>query len=118
MTANTAEAVRDLYARLLHAWNGRDAEAFAALFAADGGLIGFDGSQAFGAEVLEHLRPIFADHPTAACVAKVREVRDLGPDNAILRAIVGMVPPGQQSVNPATNAKVYQLHPRSDQVSG
>jgi len=96
--------VRDLYARLLDAWNRRNAQDYAALFAEDGSLIGFDGSQATGPEVLNHLTPIFADHPTAAYVAKVREVRPLGPGAAVLRAIVGMIPPGQSKLNPAVNA--------------
>ena len=47
---------------------------------------------------------IFADHPTATYVGKVREVRILGRDVIMLRAIVGMVPPGQDELNPAVNA--------------
>jgi uncharacterized protein (TIGR02246 family) len=106
MTVNSGEAAaRDVYARLLDAWNRRDAEDYAALFADDGAMIGFDGSQASGgAQVLEHLRPIFADHPTAAYVAKVRAIRSLCPDAVMLRAIVGMVPPGKHDLNPDTNA--------------
>jgi uncharacterized protein (TIGR02246 family) len=72
-------AVRDLYARLLNAWNQRSAHDYAALFAEDGALIGFDGSQAAGPEILHQLASIFADHRTAAYVAKVRDVRPLGP---------------------------------------
>jgi hypothetical protein len=34
----------------------------------------------------------------------VREVRLLGPGTALLRAVAGMVPPGQTRVNPAVNA--------------
>ncbi|PWU59729.1 DUF4440 domain-containing protein [Micromonospora globispora] len=97
-------AVRDLYARLLDGWNRRSAQDMAALFASDGCLIGFDGSVATGTEIVEHLAPIFADHPTAAYVAKVRGVRLLGPTTALLRAIVGMIPPGAGDVNPAANA--------------
>jgi hypothetical protein len=59
-------AVRSLYTRLLQAWNERDADNYAALFTFDGTMIGFDGSQAQGAQILDHLRPIFEDHPTAA----------------------------------------------------
>jgi uncharacterized protein (TIGR02246 family) len=95
---------RELYARLLEAWNARDPDAFAALFAPDGSMIGFDGSEVAAAEIGEHLGPIFADHPTAAYFAKVRGVRELGPDRALVRAIVGMVPPGSDQLNPATNA--------------
>jgi uncharacterized protein (TIGR02246 family) len=96
-------AVRDLYKRLLRAWNDRNAEDYAALFAADGVMIGFDGSQASGAEITDHLGPIFTDHPTAAFVAKVRDIRFLGPGSVMLRAIAGMVPPGQDQLNPAVN---------------
>jgi uncharacterized protein (TIGR02246 family) len=97
-------AARDLYARLLDAWNAHDADAFAALFAADGVSIGFDGSQATGDEIREHLAAVFGDHETAAYIARVREVRDVGADVVLLRAIVGMVPPGGDAVNPDANA--------------
>src|SRR3954468_2734196 len=96
-------AVRELYTRLLRAWNDRNAEDYAALFAADGAMIGFDGSQASGAEIADHLRPIFTDHPTAAFVAKVRDIRFLGPGSVMLRAIAGMVPPGKDRLNPEVN---------------
>ena|SRR5690349_521400 len=113
MVAMTDGDVRDLYARLLGAWNGRDAEAFAALFADDGAMIGFDGSQAAGREIREHLQPIFANHPTAAYVAHVREVRALAPGVALLRAAAGMVPPGADDLNPAVNTLQTLLAARS-----
>jgi uncharacterized protein (TIGR02246 family) len=75
MEADPQAVARDRYARLIDAWNRRDADAFAALFAADGVSIGFDGSQAVGDEIREHLRGVFGDHPTAPYIAKVREVR-------------------------------------------
>ena len=95
--------VRDLYSRLLDAWNRRDADAFAELFGDDGAMIGFDGSQAAGPAVRDHLRQVFAGHPTAAYVARVREVRSLAPGVALLRAVAGMVPPGGDDLNPAVN---------------
>lgn len=94
-----------LYQQLLDGWNRRNADDFAALFAADSNMVGFDGSQVNGsAEIAAHLRQIFADHQTAAYVGKIREVRFLTPDVAVLRAVVGMVPPGQSDINPAVNA--------------
>jgi uncharacterized protein (TIGR02246 family) len=93
-------AARDLYARLIDSWNARDAEAFAGLFADDGVSIGFDGSQATGHEIREHLGGVFGDHPTAPYIAKVREVRALGHDSVLLRAIAGMVPPGGRLPEP------------------
>ena len=99
------QAVRALYHDLLAAWNVRDPDAFAALFAEDGTSIGFDGSTMEGQEEIRaHLRQIFADHQTATYVAKVRGVRLLGADVALLRAVAGMVPPGRSEIQPAVNA--------------
>ena len=76
----------------------------ASFFAEDGNLVGFDGSQADGRdEIAGHLAPIFANHPTAAYAAKVREVRLIGRNAALLRAVAGMVPPGASDLNPALN---------------
>ena len=105
-SANPDESfIRDLYHNLLDAWNRRDAAGFAQLFAADGSIVGFDGSAINGRANIEgHLRPIFADHPTATYVSKIREIRFLSVETALLRAVVGMIPPGQHDINPATNA--------------
>ncbi len=96
---------RALYRQVLDGWNKRSANGFAALFTNDGSVVGFDGSMLDGpAEIESALRQIFANHPTAAYVAKVRSVRFLAPDVAVLRAVAGMVPPGQSDLNPAVNA--------------
>lgn len=103
LSSDQAE-VRALYRALLDGWNARDGEAFAAPFAEDGEIIGFDGSEHSGrAEIAAAMGQIFADHMTARYVGKVRRVRLLGPDVAILRAVAGMVPPGQADINPAVN---------------
>jgi len=109
-------AARALYESLLTAWNDRDAEGFAAAFADDGSMVGFDGSQAFGREdVLGHLSPIFQDHPTGRYVAKVTGFRPLGAEHVMLRAIVGMLPPGQSELNPAVNALQALVAERRDE---
>lgn len=98
-------AIRALYQQLLDGWNKRNADAFAILFAENGEVIGFDGSQMTGqGEIALTLRQIFADHITAPYVSKVRHVYLLSFEVAILRAIVGMIPPGQTDLNPAVNA--------------
>jgi uncharacterized protein (TIGR02246 family) len=94
-----------VYRQLLEAWNKRDADAFAALFDEDGSSVGFDGSPMNGrAEIAATLREIFHHHQTAAYVAKVREVRTLGPGVTLVRAVVGMVPPGKSELKPDVNA--------------
>jgi uncharacterized protein (TIGR02246 family) len=97
--------IRTLYQELLDAWNKRSADAMAVLFAEDGDLVGFDGSQFSGrAEIATTLQQIFADHQTPPYVSKVRGVRLLSPEVAVLRAVVGMVPPGQSDLDPNLNA--------------
>jgi uncharacterized protein (TIGR02246 family) len=98
-------AIRALHRQILEGWNARDADAFAAPFAEDGAVIGFDGSQQSGrGEIAATTRCIFADHLTATYVWKVRAVRPLAPGAAYLHAVVGMVPRGQTDLNPAVNA--------------
>ncbi len=105
MQLGDESAIRALYHRLLDAWNQRDAHAYAALIAEDGNLVGFDGSQINGrADIEAEIGRIFADHQTAAYVGKIRKVRYLAEDVALLRAVVGMIPPGQHDLNPAVNA--------------
>ncbi len=94
-----------LYQALLTAWNRRSAADFAALFAEDGCVVGFDGSQMDGrAAILAELSRIFADHRTGAYVGLVRGVQWLAADAALLRAVGGLVPDGQTDLNPAANS--------------
>ena len=110
--------VDELYTDLLAAWNERDAARFGALFAPDGLLVGFDGSQVPAAEVAAHLGPIFGDHPTAAYVAKVRGIRALDGGAALLWAIAGMVPPGAGRLDPALNAvQTVVAEPRDNRLA-
>src|SRR5918994_6030757 len=104
VTTSTDHPIRSLYQEVLIAWNQQDAAGMAAYFEEVGNLVGFDGSQADSrADIEDHLRPIFADHPTAAYVAKVREIRMLSSNVGILRAVVGMIPPGSNDIYAAGN---------------
>ena len=99
------DEISRLYRDLLAAWNERDAAAFAALFADDGHVIGFDGSEMHGRDEIEsELGRIFADHETAAYVAKVRSEQTVTPEVVVLRAVAGMVPRGHADLNPSVNA--------------
>ena len=96
---------RELYRQLLEAWDKRNARDFALLFAPDGNIVGFDGTQVFGqAEIGAHLSEIFSHHQTARYVSIVREVRSLTEGATILSAVAGMVPPGKDDINPELNA--------------
>ena len=104
-TADAASATRELYQRLIEAWNKRNARDYALAFAATGSIVGFDGSQVNGQmEIGAHVSEIFSHHQTAAYVTIVRDVRPITSDVMLLRSNVGMVPPGKDDINPDLNA--------------
>lgn len=97
-------SIESIYQRLINSWNQTDSKAFADMFAKDGNIIGFDGSQANGRdEIYEHLTGIFNDHKPARFATIVEEIRWLNPGVALLRAVAGMVPRGKTEINPQTN---------------
>ena len=99
------EAIQALCRNVWAAWNARDAAAFAAQFAEDAAIIGFDGSEMTGrAAIAATLRQIFTDHITPAYVGKIRSLRLLAPEVALLHALVGMVPPGKTDLDPQLHA--------------
>ena len=105
MGAEAEGAARELYEKLIQAWNKRNARDFALLFASNGSIVGYDGSQVDGQlDVGAHISEIFSHHQTAAYVTIVREVRPISSDVVILRANAGMVPPGKDELNPDRNA--------------
>ncbi len=102
---DAVSATRDLYDRLIEAWNKRNARDYALLFASNGSIVGFDGSQVSGqTEIGGHVSEIFSHHQTASYVTIVRDVRTIASEVTLLRANVGMVPPGKDDINPEMNA--------------
>lgn len=103
--ATDQKGVSNLYRRLIEGWNARDANAMASLLGADALVIGFDGSEMSGpGEVRNELGRIFADHETATYLTKVRSVKPLGADAALLHAVARMVPPDGSEIMPERNA--------------
>lgn len=98
-------AIKELYRAILAGWNSDDAEAFATPFAEDGEVVGFDGSEVPGRGLIaEQMAAVFADHSTGTYVGIVRDVRRLGDDAAVLRAVSGVVPAGENDLKPELNA--------------
>jgi uncharacterized protein (TIGR02246 family) len=104
MATSQRSQLISLYEALIKSWNNRDAKGMAGLYASGGGQIGFDGSQISGAgDIEQHLAPIFRDHPTPKFVFIIRDVKLLGDDVGLLRAIAGMVPRDGTDINPSLN---------------
>ena len=73
------------------------------MFADDGYLVGFDGSEMKGREQIEQsLSTIFADHETGRYVAEVRAERTVSDSVSMLAAITGLVPGGRVRRQPRT----------------
>jgi uncharacterized protein (TIGR02246 family) len=110
-----SDAIEALYRAILAGWNHDDAQAFAAPFADDGEVVGFDGSELRGREAIAAaMAAIFADHATGAYVGIVRSVRPLGDGAALLRAVSGVVPSGATDVKPELNAVQSLVATRRD----
>jgi uncharacterized protein (TIGR02246 family) len=109
------DRIESRYRQLLGAWNRRDAAAFAALFTPDGLAVAFDGSVMSGrAEIASTLASVFLNERTGTYAATVRGVSDIAPGVALLRAIVGMVPPDSFDLNLMINATQSVVYVESD----
>jgi uncharacterized protein (TIGR02246 family) len=112
-------AVRRLYDRLIEGWNAADADAMASVLAAEGLVVGFDGSQMSSREAARsELSRVFQDHATATYVTKERAVRALGEDAGLLHAVAGMVPPGGDAVMQDRNAIQTVIAQRDEEAGG
>jgi uncharacterized protein (TIGR02246 family) len=82
MSASEDE-IRELYRRIIDGWNRASAADFAASFADDGEVVGFDGSQLAGRDAIaEEMGRIFADHATGACVGAVSSASATSPSSS------------------------------------
>src|SRR5262245_51694987 len=95
-------AVRALYRQLLDAWNTGSGEAYAAPFAEDGDLIGFDGTHFKGRqEIAPFHQRLFDTHLKGTrLVGQVTSVRFLSPDVALMHAVGGTVLCGKSVPSP------------------
>ena len=85
-------AVRALYEQLVDGWNDGSGEAFAAPFAEDGDLIGFDGTHLKGRHRIAtfHQRLFGTYLEGTRLVGRVKSVRFVGPDVALVHALGGI----------------------------
>jgi uncharacterized protein (TIGR02246 family) len=97
--------IRALYAAFLDGWNRRSGAAVASGFADAGDMVGYDGTTVSGRlSIASDLRRVFGSHPTATYVGLVRTVRSIGDGVAVLHAHSGMIPPGEDDIDPGLHA--------------
>jgi uncharacterized protein (TIGR02246 family) len=95
-------AVRALYEQLMDGWNRGSGAAFAASFAEDGDLIGFDGTHLKGCEEIAAFhQPLFATYLKGTrLVGRVISVRFPSPTVALMHAVGGTVMRGKSAPAP------------------
>jgi uncharacterized protein (TIGR02246 family) len=100
------DAIRGLYQQAIDGWNAGSGDAFAAPFEEDGDLVGFDGTHFKGRQEIasfhQHLFDMFLKG--SRLVGKVRSVRFLTSDIAIMHAVGGTVIAGQTDLEPERNS--------------
>jgi uncharacterized protein (TIGR02246 family) len=99
-------AIRALYQQLMDGWNAGSGDAFASSFEEDGDLVGFDGTHFKGRQEIalfhQHLFDVFLKG--SRLVGKVRGVRFLTCDVAVLHAVGGTVMAEQTHLEPERNS--------------
>ena len=90
-------AVRALYGQLMAGWNEGSADAFASVFADDGDLVGFDGTHLRGRDqIVSFHAPLFDKWLKGTrLIGRVRSVRFIAPDVALVHAVGGTLMRGQ-----------------------
>jgi uncharacterized protein (TIGR02246 family) len=104
-TADEVE-IRALYLQLMDGWNRGSGEAFAAPFAEDGDLVSMDGTHLKGRqEIISFNQKLFDTYVKGSrLVGKVRSVRFLTPDIAIMHAVGGTIMAAQTDIEPDRNS--------------
>jgi uncharacterized protein (TIGR02246 family) len=99
-------AFRSLYQQLMDGWNRGSGEAFAAPFGEDGDLVGFDGTYLKGRqETISFHQQLFDTYvKVSRLVGKIRHVRFVTPDVAIIHTIGGTIMAGQTDIEPERNS--------------
>jgi uncharacterized protein (TIGR02246 family) len=89
-------AILALYQQMIDGWNKGSGDAFAASFAEDGDLVGFDGTYLKGRQqiALFHQQLFDTFVKGSRLVGKVRSVRFVTSDVAVMHAVGGTVMAG------------------------
>jgi len=99
-------ALRALYEQIIDGWNKGSGNAFAAPFAEDADFVAVDGSYFKGRQEIAAFHHMLFEKVLKGTrlVGKVRSVRFLTPDVAVMHAVGGTVMQGQSGIEPERNS--------------
>jgi uncharacterized protein (TIGR02246 family) len=105
-SAENESAIRALYFQMIDGWNKGDGNVFAAPFAEDADLVGFDGTHLKGHQEIAsfHQRLFDTFVKGSRLIGKVRSVRFLTPDVAIMHSVGGTIMAGQSDIESERNS--------------
>jgi uncharacterized protein (TIGR02246 family) len=106
LSADDEATIRSLYFQMIDGWNKGSGDAFAAPFAEDGDLVGFDGTHLKGRQEIAsfHQRLLDTFVKGSRLVGKIRNIRFLTPDVAIMHGVGGTTMAGQSDIDPERNS--------------
>jgi len=99
-------AIRAIYQQKIDGWNSGNGKAFAAPYTEDSDYIGFDGTYLKGREEIASLHQMLFDKfvKGSRLVGKIRRIRFLTSNIAIVVAVGGTVMAGQSDIDPERNS--------------
>ena len=100
--ATDEAAVRALYQELMDGWNRGSGEDFAAVFTEGGDLVAFDGTHFEGREQIAPFHQALLEKwlKGSRLVGRVKDVRFLSPDVAVMHAVGSTVMRGKSEPSP------------------
>jgi uncharacterized protein (TIGR02246 family) len=111
-------AICALYFQMIDGWNKGDGNVFAAPFAEDADLVGFDGTHLKGRQEIAsfHQRLFDTFVKGSRLIGKVRNVRFLTPEVAVMHSVGGTILAGQSDIESERNS-VHMIVAKKDDVS-
>jgi uncharacterized protein (TIGR02246 family) len=99
-------AIRELYQQMIDGWNAGKGDAFAAPYADDSDFIGFDGTYMKGHQQIASFHQMLFDKfvKGSRLIGKIRSIRFVTEDVAIMIAVGGTVMAGQSDIDPDRNS--------------
>ena len=98
--------IRDLYQQTIDGWHAGNGDAFAAPYTEDSDFIGFDGTYMKGRQEIASFHQMLFDKfvKGSRLIGKIRSIRFVTEDVAIMIAVGGTVMAGQSDIDPDRNS--------------
>jgi uncharacterized protein (TIGR02246 family) len=99
-------AIRKLYQQMIDGWNAGNGDAYAAAYTDDSDFIGFDGTYMKGRQEIASFHQMLFDKflRGSRLIGKIKSIRFVTMDVAIMIAVGGTVMAGQWDIEPERNS--------------